>query len=76
MRRRVEARRQHKIIAARQIADAGPVLIHDGKALHAPVLRPGFVDEHDAAVEVASLTSQAFIDRVRNTVCERRQQFA
>ena len=68
MRRRIETRREHQVIAARQIAHAGAVLIHDGEALHAPILRAGFVHEYDAAVEIAFLAGHALVDRVRNDV--------
>ena len=40
LRRRREARRQHQIVAAGQSAHVGAVLIHDGEALDALVLRP------------------------------------
>ena len=53
LRRRREPRRQHEIAAARQDAHVGAVLVHDGEPLDALLLRPGFVDEHDAAVEIA-----------------------
>ena len=40
LRRRREARRQHEVLAAREIAHIGAVLIHDGEALDAALLRP------------------------------------
>ena len=63
-----EARRQHQVVAAREIAHAGAVLIHDGQPLDAPVLRPGLVDEHDAAVEIAFLAGEPLVDRVGDDV--------
>ena len=46
-----EARRDDEIVAARQIADIGAVLVHDGQALDAPLLRSRLVDEDDARIE-------------------------
>ncbi len=61
-----EARREHEILAAREVAHVGAVLVHEREALDAPLTGPGFVDEYDAAVEVAFLAGQPFIDRIRN----------
>ena len=70
LRRGREARRQHEIVAARQVAHARAVLIHDREALDAALLRPGFVDEHDAGVEIALLAGEPFVDRVRDDVAD------
>ena len=66
--RRREARRQHEVGAVGQIAHVGAVLVHQREALDAALLRPGLVDEYDAAVEVALLAGQPLVDRVRNDV--------
>ena len=63
-----EARREHEIIAARQIFHVAAVLIHQRKPLDAAFLRTGFVDEHDAAVEIALLAGKPLVDRVRDHV--------
>jgi hypothetical protein len=59
---------QHEVIATREIADVGAVLVHDGQALDATLCRPGLVDEHDAAVEIALLAGKPLIDRVGDDV--------
>ena len=71
MRRRAEARGQHEIVAAGQLAHVGAVLVHDGEALDALVLRPGLVDEDDAGVEIALLAGEPLIDRVGDDVARR-----
>ena len=68
LRRRREPRRQHQVVAARQIAHVGAVLVHDGEPLDAAVLRTGLVDEHHAAVEIALLAGQPLVDRVGDDV--------
>jgi hypothetical protein len=68
LRRRIEARRQHQVVAAGEIAHAGAVLVHDGEPLHPPILRAGLVDEHDAAVEIALLAGERLVDRVGDDV--------
>ena len=66
--RRRKARREHEFIAAGEIAHVGAVLIHDGEPLDAPLLRAGLVHEHDAAVEIAFLAGQPFVNGIRNDV--------
>ncbi len=66
LRRRIEARRQHQIIALRQEHRIGAVLVHDGQALAAVELGPRLRDEHDACVEIAFFAGDALIDRVRH----------
>ena len=70
LRGRREARRQHEILATRQIFHVRAVLIHDGEPLDAPLLRPGLVDERDARVEIALLAGEPLVDRVRNDVSD------
>ena len=67
-RRGREARRQHQVVAAREVTDVGAVLIHDGEALDAALRRPSLVDEHDAAVEIALLAGEPLVDGVGNDV--------
>ncbi len=55
-------------VAAREIAHIGAVLIHDGEPLDAALLRAAFIDEHDAAVEIALLAGEALVDRIRDDV--------
>ena len=66
--RRIEPRGEHQVLAAREIAGAGAVLIHDGEPFDAPLLRAGLVDEHHAGVEIALLAGQALVNRVRDDV--------
>ena len=66
--RRREARRQHEVGAARQIADVGAVLVHDREPLDAALLGAGLVDEHHAGVEIALLAGQALVDLVGDDV--------
>ena len=54
-----EARRDDELVAARQIADIGAVLIHHGEALAALLLGAGLVDEDDARVEESLLAGDA-----------------
>ena len=68
LRCRVEARRQHQVLAVGELADVEPVLVHDGEALDALVLRPALLDEHDAGVEIAVLAGQRLVDRIRDHV--------
>ena len=70
LRRRREARREHKIVAAREIAHIGAVLIHDRETLRAPVAGAGLVDEDDAGVEIAHLAGEALVDLVGDDVGE------
>ena len=70
VRRRREARREHEVFAAREIAHVGAVLIHECEPLDAAVLRPGLVDEHHAAVEIALLAGEPLVDRVRDDVSD------
>ena len=66
--RRREARREHEVVAAREIAHVGAVLIHEREPLDAAILRPGLVDEDDAAVEIALLAGDPLVDGVRDDV--------
>ena len=66
--RRREARRQHEVAAARQIAHIGAVLVHQRQPLDAAFLGAGLVDEHDAAVEIALLAGEALVDLVGDDV--------
>ncbi len=68
LRGRRETRRQHQIRTTGEIAHIGTILIHHRKALHATLLRTSFIDEHNAAVEVALLAGQTFVDLVGNDV--------
>src|SRR5207302_746786 len=61
-----EARREHEVIAPREITYIRAILIHERQALDAPLLWPGFVDEHDATVEIAFVSGEPLIDRVRD----------
>src|SRR5438045_2599940 len=63
---RREARRQHQRAAVRKIAVIGTILVHDGEALGAPRGGPalGYVD--DPRIEIAVLSGDALIDRVRD----------
>src|SRR3569833_2111734 len=70
LRRRIEARRQNEIVAARDVARIGAVLIHDGEALDAMRLRTGLVDEDDATVEITLLAGQALVDRIGDDVAD------
>ena len=70
LRRRREARRQHEIVAAREVAHIGAVLIHDREPLGALIARAGLVDEDDAGVEVAHLAGEPLIDLVGDDVRE------
>ncbi len=63
-----ETRRHDKIVAARQIAHIGAVLVHDREALAAVLRRAGLVDEDDAGIEKALLAGDAREDRIRNDV--------
>ena len=67
-RRRRKPRRQHQVVAAREIAHIGAVLVHDGEPLDARGARTGLVDEHDAAVEIAAVAGELLVDRVRDDV--------
>src|SRR6185312_13041719 len=53
LRVRREARRQHEVGAAGQIAHIGTVLVHHREPLDATLLWAGLVYEHHAAVEIA-----------------------
>ncbi|OIQ72070.1 hypothetical protein GALL_463070 [mine drainage metagenome] len=66
LRRRRKPRRQYQIAAARQIADVSAVLIHQRQPLDTPLLRAGFVDEHDTAIEISLFPGQTLIDLVGN----------
>ena len=68
LRVRREARRQHEVGAAGQIAHIGAVLVHHREPLDAALLRPGLVHEHHAAVEIALLTGHPLIDLVGDDV--------
>ena len=59
-----EARGHHQLVAFADIAQIGPVLIHDGQTLDALVLAALLVDKHDAGIEEALFTGQARIDRI------------
>src|SRR6185312_6926087 len=61
LRRRIESGRENQIVTAGQIAHGRAVLIHDGKALHAPVLRASLVDEYDPAVEITFLAGEPLV---------------
>src|SRR6266571_5610917 len=63
---RREARRQHQVVAAGEVAYAGAILVHDGEPLDPALLRARLVDEDNAAVEVALLAGEALIDRIRD----------
>jgi hypothetical protein len=68
LRRGIEARRQHHVIAAGQEDRIGAVLVHDRQALLALERRAAFGNEHDAGVEIALLAGDALIDRVGDHV--------
>src|SRR5260221_9370 len=53
---------------AGEIAHIGAGLIHDGEALDAALLRPGFVDEDDTRIEITFLAGDALVDLVGNDV--------
>src|SRR5690606_11423911 len=59
LRGRRKARCKDEVLAARQMAHAVPVLIHDREALDAFFLRPALLDEHDAGVEIALFAGDA-----------------
>ena len=70
LRGRAETRGQHQLAPLAQQPHVGPVLVHDGEALVAPVLGTGLVDEDDLRVEVALLAREALIDLVGDQVPE------
>ena len=70
LRRRRIARRHDELVALRQEAHVGAVLVHDREALAAVLLRPGFVDEDDARVEEAADAGDLGVDRVRDDVAD------
>ena len=51
-----------------EITHVGAVLVHDGEPLDAAFRRPGFVDEHDAGVEITLFAGEPFVDGVRDDV--------
>ena len=65
---RRESRRQHKVLAVRQVTQIGAVLVHDGEPLDTHVLGPRFVDEDDARVEISALAGQSLVDRIGDDV--------
>ncbi len=65
---RAEARGEHELLAAREVAHIGAVLIHDGETLDAALLGSGLVDEHDARIEIALLAGEPLVDRVGDEV--------
>ena len=67
---RRKARREHEIVAAREIAHVGAVLVHDREALDAALLRARFVDEDDAAVEIALVAGEPLVDAIRDDVSD------
>ena len=59
-----ESGSHHELVAARDVAHAGAVLIHDGEPLAAVLGGAGFVDEDDASVEKALFAGHAGEDRI------------
>ena len=70
LRKRMKARREHKLAALCQKPQICAVLIHDREALDPLVLGAGLVDKDDAAIEIAFLAGQALVDRVGDDVRE------
>ena len=67
---RAEARRQHELLPLAEQPHVEAVLVHDGEALDAAILRARLVDKHDARVEVAGFTRQLLVDVVGDDVAD------
>src|SRR4029450_9357967 len=63
-----EARREHEVVPASEIAHIGAILIHQCQPLDPALLWTGLVDEDNAAVEITLVPGDALVNGVGNDV--------